>query len=369
MNVATMARLERRLLEAWTAPAGEGALRTGPSTAVQTDYAGNLRVLSLEDGHVVHEDRVEPPGDNLPLPAFDAAGGFRVVSGNSVRAYDARGGLQWTTPLPGKLNREPAVAPDGTCYVQGDQEIHALDAEGTVRWSRPLERRSTWDAPVVTPEGTVVAADEEGAIVAFTPDGSEAWRNESLVRQAAHELSPVRTPLEMLPDGSVCFLSTNGSLYVLGPDGEERWNRDIHADPLESGKPEVDGRGNIYVANRGDLLAFDSEGRELFQQRFPAGPYPSAAPDAGVAVWVPQEGLRVLDEAGREEARFADQGSGHVAFLGPEDLLWKTQSHVRRLVSGEGWEAWAEAHPVEDLRIEQHGGSLTIGSIQLDVRD
>ncbi len=227
-------------------------------TIVETDPYGNLSVRDSEDGEVIATDSLTRTLGAAPVPDFDGAGGFRVVSGGSqLRSYDKAGNLQWSRDLGDTLNCEPAVGPEGNTYIYGSRGLYAVGPDGAPLWSQPWEPRNRIDAPAINADGTVVASTREGSVAAFRPEGTVAWRNDSLPPEQLDGagLPSLRAAVKTGPDGSSYVLTVSGHLHVLDPQGREKWTVDtgVRSSQGSGGLPEVDGRGNVYL-NRDNLL-------------------------------------------------------------------------------------------------------------------
>ncbi len=214
----------------------------------------------------------------------------------------------------------PALAADGTIYVQGSR-LWAFNPDGTRKWDvsngDPYEY-VIFSSPVVGPDGTIYAVcwPTEETICAYAPDGTRLWRGPNLttypitsspvigadgtVYIGAHddhgEAGPlwgnaffaissgavtgslkwafstgngdVRASASIDTDGTLYFGTKGGyTFYAVNPDGTQKWSYNFSAD----GGPGIEGDvynsaaigadGSIYFANElGAIFAMNPDG-------------------------------------------------------------------------------------------------------------
>lgn len=122
----------------------------------------------------------------------------------------------------------PTVGPDGVIYTGGDG-IYAINPDGTLRW-RFATGGHVSSAPVVLPDGMVVAGCQDDMVYAVAPDGSKRW---DFRTGGDVESSPV-----VGEDGTIYIGSDDKKVYALGFDGQLRWafttGGDVRASPALS---------------------------------------------------------------------------------------------------------------------------------------
>jgi outer membrane protein assembly factor BamB len=107
----------------------------------------------------------------------------------------------------------PTVGPDGVIYTGGDG-IYAINPDGTLRWRFPTGGHVS-SAPVVLPDGTVVAGSQDDLIHAITPNGQKRWDF-----RTGGDVEPAPAVGD---DGTIYVGSDDHKLYAIGPDGILRW--------------------------------------------------------------------------------------------------------------------------------------------------
>lgn len=161
-------------------------------------------------------------------------------------------------------NRPPAVAPDGSIYVQaGKDELHAFGPDGKLKWryKLPAEHWSEWASALsIGPDGSVYAGLYNGDLLAVTPQGREKWR----FRTAALLVNPPTFG----PDGTVYVGAVDHKLYALTPAGQKKWV--VRAGMHIYGRTIVTGGGLVvFTSDDGFLHAVNASGGQVWQVRLP----------------------------------------------------------------------------------------------------
>jgi len=225
-----------------------------------------------------------------------SADGVIYVAGydDAFYAVNPDGTVKWRADINFcELNisfvHSPAIGPDGTIYVRGDEYSHllALDpVDGHERWR--VDVASGYGPPVVGNDGVIYIADDThpGSLYAINPDGTTKWQTENVGGQGpqivlspdgARVYSNSYDGLTCLTavDGRIVWQSQKGYLPAVGPDGviyanvEPEWNEYQFGafNPADGSlkwsldiglfrpgsRPAIDaGRKVVYVASGGD---------------------------------------------------------------------------------------------------------------------
>jgi hypothetical protein len=214
-------------------------------------------------------------------PAVGKDGVIYVGAGNTLYALDAGGREKWTFPADGEVS-SPVLGGDGSIYLRGGSKLYAVNPDGSQKWvfDGPVVR-----TPAVSPDGTVYIAGDNirpGRLYALYPeDRSQKWSFEvevidgelavdsnGVVYVGGWEngsgrlfaLNPdksrkwtfptnghVLPPPAFAPDGTVIAASDwNGTnLYAITPAGDQKWT--LSTDAAAYGYPLVGADGMVYV--------------------------------------------------------------------------------------------------------------------------
>lgn len=154
----------------------------------------------------------------------------------------------------------PEAAPLGVAAVQvstGDGASNALplnvtlrpSQQGRVRWRFEADIDDLWFRPAVAPDGTLYLNGDEGRVYALAPDGGLKW----VVRLPGHSF-PYAPPAAG-PDGTA-YVSSGWTVIAIGSDGEIRWQ---YTDPSAQGvavAPGVGPGGQLLACNDFGLGAY-----------------------------------------------------------------------------------------------------------------
>ncbi len=151
----------------------------------------------------------------------------------------------------------PAVAADGTIYVQLDK-LYAVSSAGVVRWSQPLGSFGA-GSPLVLGDGTIVVLSDR-RMVGFDPTG--AIRFSASIGSAATDPLFVGS-VAASPTGTLYAATTtgasgsDGSLLAVSTNGVTLWSKSLSGSAAMG--PTVHGDGRIYATSN-TLAAFVSSG-------------------------------------------------------------------------------------------------------------
>ncbi len=176
-----------------------------------------------------------------------------------VSARPSFGRVRWRVPIEGGVRHRPAVAPDGSVYVNDTAGLlYALDADGALRWIFDTQGQGAEGPVAIAADGTLyVASDPLGAgvrIFAVNPDGSERWSISDPASQG------MLAGPNVGPDGKIYAVTdfTGLGAVALSPSGQVVWNEPGFAEQGQFGQDIVFGApGRLYFCLSG---FFESRG-------------------------------------------------------------------------------------------------------------
>jgi outer membrane protein assembly factor BamB len=211
-----------------------------------------------------------PVGDASNPDKIDAALYSLDSSGNLKWALDSIG---WMAPIPNS-GFTPAIAADGTIYVNGRYALFAVNPGGTIKWKYdfPLidntvqsgARETTGShrsAPSVATDGTVYVnaargghehTEVEGDLFAFGPNGNLKWRTYDVGGTAAPVIDRDGTiysaigRYENYADTSDwTTASLEAKLLAIHPDGTPKWS--VQTQLWCESSPSIGADGTLYI--------------------------------------------------------------------------------------------------------------------------
>ena len=174
-------------------------------------------------------------GDILGPPAQGPGGDVYVVSEDrGVHCLiPETGQTRWVYRPGGRLKGQVLAAPDGTIYVQNDeQELFAVTPGGSGRWKWNMGGGSA-ALPTIAPDGRLILPMMGGKIVCLSRQGKVLWEGQQAAEASA---SPV-----VDEEGWVWIPLSNGEIVSYSP----------------SGAPGI----HISFGSPISMLAFDDTGR------------------------------------------------------------------------------------------------------------
>lgn len=176
-----------------------------------------------------------------------APDGTLLVTGQNNQVYSINPNgtfnvskLMPTSPI---IDISPAVAADGTIYIGStNNNLYALRSNFSTKWNYTTGG-PIYTSPAVWTDGTVYIASDK--LYAVNSNGTLKW---SYTTPGSINFSPV-----VAPDGTIYVASDK--VYAVNPDGTPKWN---YATQAASGAIGAD--GTVYLAVPGGLTAVRSDG-------------------------------------------------------------------------------------------------------------
>ena len=217
------------------------------TSATDLPDAGALACVSASDGRSLW--RAKMSGYAHAAPALSADEKLVIAADNSgaVRCFRSHDGTPlWSYSVAAAVKADLATDAEGRCFCCGfDGYVTALDVvSGTLLWRKRLARR-LYSAPLPTPAGLIVGADEY-AFCLHPDSGRVEWiaRVEGQVRGRI-ALLPGETLVFGCTDSTVRFVSSKGVLKGLYRTGG----------PVTSGVSLLDGHHVLISSSDGFLSA------------------------------------------------------------------------------------------------------------------
>ena len=264
--------------------------------------------------------------DNFRSSAAIGPDGTIYVGCHNGFLYAVRpdGKKKWQLASP-QPDGSPAVASDGTIYINSFGVLYAVNPNGTNRWQLGGQddlNVAYGSAPTVGADGTIYIGAVGGAIqaslLAINPDGTIRWRFSVPWRDdyAGYDMS---SSPAIGPDGTIYVGCKDYYLYAVDPSGQEKWELNTGG-LISADSPVVGSDGTIYVTTgsssqdgrpqvSGRLLAVSAAGEQKWA--FPTDKWtdfgPGIGPDGTIYVSATQ-----------------DVSGGHLFAVSPQGALrWK----------------------------------------------
>jgi hypothetical protein len=225
-DAATLAQLwqsQEAPLESWLVPptlTADGRLlvkRSEDTLFVFRAQDGQLLRYFLDPDTLV-DKRVFGVG-TVPV-----GGRYYLPTANRLASYDTSGPLLWLTGATGLGVTEPAVAPDGTLFVQDRTwGVRALNPDGTNQWFRRTPNngfgwreaaRWSWHGGPALAQGGILYFAGQGGFFAHTTDGQPLWE---FVADSADNWQPFLGAPAIAPDGTVYTFTSTHVYAFWGP--------------------------------------------------------------------------------------------------------------------------------------------------------
>ncbi len=215
------------------------------------------------DGAVkwVHNATLPQPRAAMQSPVIDRNGNIYISSNSVLHALNSKGEVLWESTTPEVfISSSPALGPDGTVYIGGEEGIfYAYNPRnGDILWTLDAGSRILSD-PVVNSRNEIFFGTDDG--VFFAVDGNQRrvlWNFTVKQPQDGRNADIVSSPA-IANDGTIYFGSYNGYLYSLDEDGNLLWEEWLGQEGIIS-SPSIANDGTIYVGFIDGLYAFNPDG-------------------------------------------------------------------------------------------------------------
>ncbi len=193
----------------------------------------------------------------LSHPVVDRSGNLYINSELKALAFDPEGNLIWNVSLFTMISTAPALGPDGTIYIGGDNQLlHALNPrDGSVRWTFDAGSKIV-SHPVVTSRNVIYFGTSDGEF--FALDGlsrTPLWTFSVDLPDEPFLHGRITTPA-IADDGRIYIGSNSGHFYALNSDGTLYWERFLGEEGIVS-SPSIADDGTIYLGFIDGLYAFN----------------------------------------------------------------------------------------------------------------
>ncbi len=231
---------------------------------------------------------------------------------SNAAAQPRAGQVLWNCQLPGGTSSSPALAADGTLYLEGQ----AITNNGTMasnKWTAPF-----WDNPAIGPDATIYSGNDwVGGLTAVSPDGSVEWRFPAS--------GAISTPA-VAADGTIYFQDFSG-LHAVSPSGREIW-RSLPGDYTPP-PPAVGPDGTIYADARSYSVKFAISPLGARDWTYPRSGDVALLPDGTILAAV--DGLCAIAPAGTNRWCAGRYVVGPPT-VGPDGTIYASTSGARSLV-------------------------------------
>jgi outer membrane protein assembly factor BamB/subtilisin family serine protease len=250
---------------AWTAPASGPVGVSGysydfdPTVAVYTGTS--ISTLSLVASAASTGTAGTVTAASQCLCTFTATAGTTYLITVDGKTKDDLGEFtlsiddsRWQAATGDEVTCSPAVGPDGTVYVGGDDNsFYAISQSGAIKWSHTATSAFDTSSAAVGPDGTVYAGSSSGTLYAFTPGGSVKWTYVVPTPAASTGLdNAISSSPAVATDGTIYFHDDDGHLYAINPAGTLKWTAAVSG--VSYAAPTIAPDGTIYVGDESSHL-------------------------------------------------------------------------------------------------------------------
>ncbi|MEP0813055.1 MAG: PQQ-binding-like beta-propeller repeat protein [bacterium] len=213
-----------------------------------------------------------------------------------------------------RIDLSPAIAPDGSVYVFGDQGWFWAVDPATGVWTIDFDidpgiTDLVDSSPAVGRDGIVYVGRNNGSLYAVDPvNRTNKW---TFPTGSTMHSSPM-----ILPDGSILVGSNDDYIYSISPAGVENWKYNTGGD-VGFASPAVAGDGSIYVAggqfSTSILIKLDQSGNELWTR--PLGAESDSSPtildNGDVVIGCSDDQVYCFSPSGSPRWQFIPEDAGH----------------------------------------------------------
>jgi outer membrane protein assembly factor BamB len=183
------------------------------------------------------QDIVEMAPQLIPLPVVAGDGTIYFTHDGTLFAVDQRGVAKWSAPTERPMARV-LLGKHGEVYTYAEK-LKAFDAGGRQQWTSPW-RTALWLHPDIGENGTIYLVESTEytrKLVAINPDGSEKWTFTS---------DPAIQAVLAGSDGTIYIYAGNGALYAL--DSQQHRLDWGYTSTISACAPVMAPDGAIYAA-------------------------------------------------------------------------------------------------------------------------
>ena len=186
------------------------------------------------------------PGEYSGTPAIGSDGTLYIAStDDNLYALNPDGSKKWATPIPKPATA--SISPAGTIYVSSrDGNFYALNNDGSIAWAV-----KHWQGRVYTPaiatDGTVYVDNNE-SLFALNSDGSLKWQYSKGDQYIGIHINST----------GMLYLATGKVIRALTANGEDVWTVASEATSLS-----IDAHDNLFAVDLQNTRAFDSSGNSI----------------------------------------------------------------------------------------------------------
>jgi len=314
----------------WTAPVTAHVQISGsspdfdPLLAVYTGSSATaLTLVGSGAGTTINEENDSPvSGTTVGFVATAGVTYAIEIGGRTDSSTDLDFGqftlsianARWVAASTDSFNCSPAIAPDGSIYIGGDNgTFYAFKPDGTTKWTYATTGTFDTSSAAIGPDGTIYAGALDGNFYAFTPAGTVKWTYLVPNSVAGGGTAAVACSPAVAADGTIYFKDSASTLYALSPTGVVKWRATVPGESYVA--PTIASDGTIYIgsddgAGGGMLYAFTSTGSTKWTFNAGNGVYTAPAIDGSGNVYFSTLGGVVysLSAAGQQLWSYASSG-------------------------------------------------------------
>jgi outer membrane protein assembly factor BamB/subtilisin family serine protease len=309
----------------WTAPATAQVQLSvsspdfDPLLAVYTGTGSALSLVAAGAGATIDSNNVAPvSGTTLGFVATAGVAYSIELGGKADPTTGSDNGqftltianARWAISSTDALDCSPAVAPNGTIYIGGDNDmLYAVNPDGSSQWTYTATGSFDSSSVAIADDGTVYAGCLDGYLYALSPTGALQWK----YAVTGAGTNGVACSPAVAADGTIYFKDTASTLYALSPAGTLKWTAAVPGGSYAA--PTVAADGTVYIGSDdgmggGELYAFSATGGSKWAFNAGNAVYTAAALDSAGNLYFSTLGGMVysLNPAGQQRWSYAAGG-------------------------------------------------------------